>query len=73
MVFNFQFAAKLTKKRQKSGKNKQKKRKTEAQILHCTIYTPILMISLHRFSIIAVHLQPNKQHESCSTNAKLLN
>jgi hypothetical protein len=40
MVFNFQFAAKLTKKRQKSGKNKQKTRKTEAQILHCTIYAP---------------------------------
>ena len=27
MVFNFQFAAKLTKKRQKSGKNKQKNEK----------------------------------------------
>jgi hypothetical protein len=29
MVFNFQFAAKLTKKRQKSGKNKQKKREKQ--------------------------------------------
>jgi hypothetical protein len=40
MVFNFQFAAKLTKKRQKSGKTSKKTRKTEAQILHCTIYAP---------------------------------
>jgi len=40
MVFNFQFAAKLTKNAKNRAKTSKKTRKTEAQILHCTIYAP---------------------------------
>lgn len=57
MVFNFQFAAKITKKRQKSGKNKQKNIKNSGTNLsvhdlypHLNDFSPLILNNRRTFA-----------------------